>query len=156
MIFYVQSNKPGTIGGNSMSNKKLLYFFATMLIAAQAISLIGMLRMDVGLYPDDTDVFSFPYVSLLGSGGLTLRKLLFAVSAGLDRFYTGFQDLFFDRYEYRVMTSTQITSAMIRYSLRWELSSFGLILYDIILTISYFLPGIVGVVSMCIAPKIKD
>ena len=136
-----------------MSNKKLLYFFATMLIVAQALSLIGMLRMDVGLYPDDTDVFSFPYVSLLGSGGLTLRKLLFAVSAGLDRFSTGFQDLFFDRYEYRVMTSTQITSAMIRYSLRWEL---GLILYDIILTISYFLPGIVGVVSMCIAPKIKD
>ena len=136
-----------------MSNKKLLYFFATMLIVAQALSLIGMLRMDVGLYPDDTDVFSFPYISLLGSGGLTIRKLLFAVSAGFDRFCTGFQDLFFDRYEYRVMTSTQITSAMIRYSLRWEL---GLILYDIILTISYFLPGIVGVVSMCIAPKIKD
>ena len=139
-----------------MLNRRLFFFLGTMLIVAQLLSLIGMLRMDVGLYPDDTDVFSFPYVSLLGSGGLTIRKLLFAVSAGLDRFFTGFQDLFFDRYAYRVMTSTQITSAMIRYSLRWELSGLGLILYDIFLTISYFLPGIAGIVSICIAPKIKD
>ena len=143
-------------GWYSMSQRRSFFILGTILIVVQLLSLIGMLRMDVGLYPDDTDVLSFPYMSLLGSGGLTIRKLLFAVSAGLDRFCTGFQDLFFDRYEYRVMTSTQITSAMIRYSLRWELSSFGLILYDIILTISYFLPGIAGIISICIAPKIKD
>ena len=133
MIFYLQSNKPGTIGGNSMSNKKLLYFLGTALIVSQALSLIGMLRMYVGLYPDDKDVLSFPYMSMLGAGGITIRKLLFAISAGIERFFTGLEDLFYDKYEYRAMTSTQITSAMIRYSLKWELGGIGLFIYDAIL-----------------------
>ena len=139
-----------------MSNKKMAFTFGVMLIVAQLISLIGMLRMDVGLYPDDMDVLYFPYMGMLGYGGITLRKLLYAIPAGLNRFFTGFGDLLFDKSSYRVMSPIQITSAMIRYSLEYELGGLGLIIYDVVLTVSYFAPGISGYMLLKNAPNMIE
>lgn len=127
-----------------MQTKKALAIIGTVLIVIQLLSFVGMSRMYVGLYPDRYDLL---YPTILDSGkSLNAKKLLFAIEAGVDRFKSGFEDLTHSKDEYRVMTATQMTSAMIRESLDCSYGgSTGLTIYDIVLTISYCITGIIGV-----------
>lgn len=136
-------------------NKRVLVLIGIILIIAQAVSFWGMSRMFVGLYPDNYDLL-YPSFST-ESSGLNIKKTLFAVNAGLDRFKSGFADLAYSKDDYRTMTAVQITSAMIRESLNCNSGgSFGLRIYDGMLTISYCLPGILGAILLVVASKSEE
>lgn len=131
------------------SGNHTITIIAILLIIVQIVSFVGMSRMYVGLYPDGDNLI---YSSYSRNSRLNIKMILFAITAGLDRFKSSFTDLFFSKYEYRVMTSEQMTSAMIRDSLGASANkSFGLIVYDTILTVTYCSVGIVGLSLLSIS-----
>ena len=137
-----------------MNNKKMLVFLGVVLIVIQLLSYSGMSKMYVGLYPDFDDLLYPTYVK---DSELNAEKAMFAVSAGFDRFVSGFEDITYGDDEYRVMTATQITSAMVRESLNCRSGgSFGLTIYDTILTISYWCVGIIGAILLFVSTKVKE
>lgn len=126
-----------------MTKKSLLIILGIILILVQIVNWGGMNKMYVGLYPDNDDLL---YPNYTEESDLNIQKVLFAIRAGIDRFSTGFEDYSYGEYDYRVMTSTQIASAMVRESLGCsDGGSFGLFVYDTILTISYSLTGLLGI-----------
>ena len=135
-----------------MKEKKVMLYIGVLLIIIQALSYIGMSRMRVGLYPDAGDL---PYPQIINGSGLNFKKALFAVSAGVDRFNSGFEDLTFAKEDYRVMSATQMASAMNRESMSFS-NGIGLFVYDTILTISYWFTGIAGSVLVFIWHRTKD
>lgn len=135
-----------------MGTKKPLTILGVILIIIQIVSFIGMSNVRVGLYPDNDDLAHPSYN--IDNSGLNLKKALFAIEAGIDRFKSSFEDLTYGEYTYRVMTSTQMASAMVRESLGCsEGGSIGLAIYDTILTISYLIVGLLGI-GIMFAPKI--
>lgn len=137
-----------------MNTKKVLAILGVILIIIQAVSYFGMSRMYVGLYPDALDMIQSPYVP---DSDLNVKKAMFAINAGFDRFMSGFGDLTYPLDEYRVMTAEQITSVMIRESLNCRSGgSSGLAIYDTILTVSYYFTGIVGVALLIGSAKVKE
>lgn len=135
-----------------MKAKKVLLYIGVLLIIIQALSYFGMSRMRVGLFPDAGDL---PYPQIINRSGLNFKMALFAVGAGIDRFNLGFEDLTFAKEDYRVMSATQMASAMIRESLSFS-NGIGLVVYDTILTISYCFPGIAGAALVFISRRTKD
>lgn len=138
-----------------MSKKALLIVLGIVLILVQIVSWAGMSKMYVGLYPDDDDML-YP-TSYVEESNLNITKALFAISAGVDRFKSGFEDLSYGEYDYRVMTSTQMTSAMIRESLGCSNGGgVDLFVYDTILTISFFFTGLLGIGLLIASSKCKE
>ena len=138
-----------------MKLRTFVVIFGVILILVQAIAFIGMNRMYVGLYPDLLDTYSpnFFYTRDVN----IFSDLMFAVNAGYERFMTSFSDLTFDiENEYRLMSPTQIASAYIRDSLKYEPVPNFLFMYDTVLTISYCFTGIIGCILLLITPKIKN
>lgn len=137
-----------------MKTKKLLVILGVILIILQCVSYYGVERMYVGLYPDGFDLLHAQYIK---HSDLNFEKATFAITAGFDRFISGFEDLTYPKDEYRVMTAEQITSAMIRESLGCSSGgSVGLSIYDVILSISFYFTGIIGVVLLIVSTKVKE
>lgn len=135
--------------------KRILAITGIIFIVIQVISFVGMSRMYVGLFPDSDDLLYPSYVNY--DSALNIKKALFAVNAGIDRFQSGFEDLFYEDDDYRIMTATQMTSAMIRESLNCSSAgSFELTIYDTILTISYCFTGILGAILLVVSTKVKE
>ena len=129
------------------SCKKILFILGIILIIIQAVSFIGMSRVYVGLYPDGNDLL-FPG-QYSNDSGLNIKKVIFAVEAGADRFRSSFGDLISGPDKYRPMTATQVASAMVRESLGCSQDgSVGLVVYDTILFISYSAVGIIGAILL--------
>ena len=142
-----------------MKTKTAIILFAIFLILIQLISYIGMQKVYVGLYPEITDMLypNFFY----SSGGPVIRKLFFAVQAGINRFSTSFSDLTFNwETDYYSMNATQMVSAYCRDSLRNYRTDYNtynyLWMYDIILTVSYCIPGLTGLALLKISKKVKN
>ena len=137
-----------------MSKKAPLIVLGIVLILVQIVSWAGMAKMYVGLYPDDDDLLYPTYVE---ESNLNITKALFAVEAGVDRFKSGFEDLSYGEYDYRVMTATQMTSAMVRESLGCSNGGgFDLFVYDTILTVSFFFTGLLGIGLLFVSAKCKE
>lgn len=133
---------------------KIIVALGIILIIAQIVSCVGMSKMYVGLYPDNTDLL-YPSYSH-GDAKLSLGETAFAIQAGIDRFISGFGDLAFSKDTYRNITATQYASAYIRESLGCSGDrSFGLTVYDAVLTISYYFVGILGVTLVVLSTKSK-
>ena len=122
-------------------SKKTVVTIGVVLIILQIASFSGMSKTLVGLYPNYDDLMFG--TNSVEQSELNAKKSLFAISAGIERFFIGLEDVFYEEYEYRALSPKQITSAMIRSSL--GSSGFDLAVYDTILTISYSLAGILGV-----------
>lgn len=130
-----------------MKASRVLIVIGVLLILIQIVSIIGMSNVRVGLYPANDDLL-YPHYSS-GEMKLNDKILTFAIEAGSDRFRSSFGDFAYDKYDYndyRVMTPTQIASAMIRESLNEP----DLIIYDVLLTISFSFVGISGIVFLII------
>lgn len=126
----------------STQTKAILIVLSLVLIVVQVLGFIGMSRVRVGLYPDSES--GLVHISSSKSD-LTIKMVLFAVEAGTDRFASSLEDLTFPDGKYRGLTAEQYASAMIRESLGCsDGGSFGLIVYDTVLTISYCFVGILG------------
>lgn len=135
------------------SGKKTLIIIGVILLILQAVSFVGMSSMYVGLFPDGDDLI---YPTNVRKSDLDTQKAMFAVEAGFDRFLSGFGDLTYGTDKYRVMTPTQITSAMIRESLNCSSGgSSGLTTYDLILATSYNTVGIIGIILLLASAMIK-
>lgn len=129
---------------------RALAILGIILIALQIVSFVGISKVYVGLYPDNDDLL-YPTYHPNGSE-LNIKKVMFATTAGIDRFSTSFEDLLSNPDEYRVMTATQMASAMVRESLGCsDGGSIGLVVYDTILTISYCAVGIAGIITLLIS-----
>lgn len=96
---------------------KIIFIIIGLLLALlQFINFCGVSRMDTGLFPNN-DHLLYPTYSIERTE-LNVKMVFFAFSAGFDRFGSGFEDLTYPEDEYRVNSSTQITSALIRESKR--------------------------------------
>lgn len=136
----------------SLSVHGILSFVGLALVIIQIASFIGMSRAPVGLYPSKDDFFYSYNISRVEETELNGKMLLFAVTAGSDRFKTSFKDYSYDEDEYWSMSSTQMTSAMIRESLGCgKDGSTDLIIYDTVLTASYYFLGVVGIVLLILS-----
>ncbi len=132
------------------NTKIFLIIIGVILILIQIINYCGVSRMHTGLYPDNNDLLYPNY--FIEKSGLNVKKVLFAFQAGFDRFATGFEDLTFPEDEYRIINSTQYTSAFIRESLGCSSGgSIGLNVYDLFLLLSYCSFGIIGFVLLILA-----
>lgn len=131
----------------------ILVVIGIILILVQIINYCGVSRMYTGLFPDNEHLL-YPNYSI-DESGLNVKKVFFAFEAGLDRFASGFEDLTFPEDEWRTISSTQYTSAFVRESLGCsDGGSFGLIVYDFFVLISYCSVGIIGVVLLILARKV--
>ena len=143
-----------------MKLKTFVMILGVVMILIQALAFIGMNRMYVGLYPEMEDVWNSNY--FYSDSVPVEKKLLFAFTAGFERFMTSFSDLTFDiENEYRNTSPTQYMSTHFRYSLRYNdpvipMPFNYLGLYDAILTFSYCIVGITGFALLIISPKIKQ
>ena len=140
-------------------NKKVFDNIGIIFILIQAVAFYGMSGEFTGLYPDMEDIWdhSSSYVSPPDPAEITIVKFLFGLTAGVDRFTTSFVDLLHDKYEYRPMSSEQITSALLRESFGcYDGGSIDLILYDCALTISYSIAGIIGLFFVILSIKMRD
>jgi hypothetical protein len=140
-------------------NKKVCAILGLALILIQAVAFYGMSGEITGLYPDMEDIWDHgsSYVSPPDPGKITIMKFFFGLTAGADRFTASFVDLFHDRYEYRPMSSEQVTSALLRESFGcYDGGSVDLILYDSALTISYSIVGIIGLFFIILSIKMRD
>ena len=138
------------------NNKKPLAIMGLILIIVQLLSIIGLSRSHIDLYLDNNDLWYPNYSSI--EPGLSVPKIVSAVEAGIDRLDTSFEDLLRKSGEYRTMTAAEITTARVRESLNCsDGGSFGLIVYDIVLTFSYCSIGIVGIILVLLSspPAIK-
>ena len=130
----------------------ILVVIGIILILIQIINYCGVSRMYTGLFPDNEHML-YPNYSISESN-LNIKEVFFAFEAGWDRFASGFEDLTFPEDEWRVNTATQIASAYVRESLGCsDGGSFGLIVYDFFVLISYCTVGIIGVVLLILAGK---
>lgn len=140
------------------SGKKALLVLGILLIVIQILSIIGVSRMRVGLYPDGYDLLYPSYSSERLE--LTPKMVSLAIEAGADRFKSSFEDLTYEKDEYRIMSATQMLSAMVRDSLGGNKGgTFGLFIYDVILTVSYCFTGLLGVGLLAVMPiksKLKE
>lgn len=126
-------------------NKNILIVLGIFLIVVQILGFIGMSRMEVGLYPSSDTLLRVPQSS--EQSKLNIKMVFFAIMAGADRFGSSFEDLTFPENEHRISSVDQYASAYLRESLGCSSGgSFGLIVYDTVLTISYYFIGILGVV----------
>ena len=124
------------------TTKAILLILGFALIFIQILGFIGMSKTDVGLYPSK-ESFSTPIFS--SRSDLNIKMVFFAVEAGTDRFASSLEDLTNSEDKYRTSTSEQYASAYIREALGCsDGGSFGLIIYDAVLTISYCFVGILG------------
>lgn len=134
----------------------LIRTIGIILIIVQLLSFIGVLRMDVGIYPDYED-FPHRYPTSVTKSNLTADMFFFAFEAGSDRFGSGFEDLTWSKDEYRVSTAQQMASAHFRESLGCRTGgSAGLIIYDTIITVSYWFCGIIGITLIVISKIINN
>lgn len=135
-------------------SKKVLIIIGIILIILQTVSFVGMSTMYVGLFPKGEDLL---YPTRVNESDFDAQKAMFAIEAGFDRFLSGFEDLTYGTDKYRIMTPTQITSAMIRESLNCSSGgSSGLTTYDLILATSYNFTGIIGIVLLLVSSRIKN
>ena len=135
------------------TTKTILLILGFALIFVQILGFMGMSRVNVGLYPS-AESLSSTYSS--SRSDLNIKKILFAVEAGTDRFASSLEDITFPEDEYRVATAEQYTSAYVRESLGCsDGGSFGLMIYDTVLTISYCFVGILGL-CLLLAGKILE
>lgn len=138
------------------NHKNTLIVIGIILVIVQIVGFIGMSRMYVGLYPTAKMVSSY-YRPSKNNSNLTIAKMFFAIQAGLDRFESSFEDLTFPEDEYRSVTVTQMVSSEIREDLGCSKGgSFGLFIYDTILTIAYCFMGILGVVMFVLAKLVDN
>ena len=135
-----------------MNGKRILIILGVVFIIIQIVAFVGMSKSYVGLYPDSDDcLYGFYYTK---DSGLNFLKVLFAAEAGLDRFKESFEDLSGE--EDYILEATQRASAMCRESLGCsDGGSFGLVIYDAVLTISYCLSGIFGVFFLLVSDKLN-
>ena len=134
------------------ADRIILIVIGILLIIVQLLGFIGMSRMEVGLYPSSETLSRVEQSS--EQSNLNIKMVLFAITAGTDRFVSSFEDLTFPEDEHRVTSAEQYTSAYLRESLGCSSDgSLGLFVYDTVLTISYYLIGIFGVVLLRFAIK---
>lgn len=130
-----------------------LHIIGVILIIVQVISFIG-LSHGYSLYPKYTPYYHTP----VERSELTFGMILVAAQAGFDRFELGISDLIAgdESANYHPGSATQMMSSSIREALgSQEDGSFGLFVYDTILTVFYCVVGIMGFVLMLIGTKIK-
>ena len=128
-----------------------------ILIALQLFSVICVSVADVGLYPDGS---ALDYVDEYKPTELNFQMVLYAATAGVDRLACSIEELFavtddpYAHVENSGLTTSQIASARAREALGCSHGkSVGLVIYDIILTISYCAVGVLGVVLVLIPKK---
>lgn len=137
--------------------KNILLIIGAILVIAQIISFIG-LSHGYSLYPENMDYSISGYKNQIERSDLNIVKIIVAVQAGYDRFWVSFSDLFSgnEYSKYAPGSATQILSADMRESLGCkDGGSFGLVVYDVVLTIFYCFVGISGVVLLIIGTKVK-
>lgn len=129
------------------ADRIILIVIGILLIIVQLLGFIGMSRMEVGLYPSSETLSRVEQSS--EQSNLNIKMVLFAITAGTDRFVSSFDDLTFQKDEHRVTSVEQYASANLRESLGCSSGgSLGLVVYDTVLTISYYFIGILGVVLL--------
>ena len=126
-------------------NKNILIGLGIFLIIVQLIGFIGMSRMEVGLYPSmDTSLHTSTSSE---RAELNVKMVFFAIKAGVDKFASSLEELAFQESEHLILSPNQYASAYIREALGCSSGgSFGLIVYDTVLAISYSSIGIIGAV----------
>ena len=137
--------------------KNILLIIGAILVIAQIISFIG-LSQGHSLYAENNDYSYYGCIHTVERSDLNLLMVIFAVQAGNDRFRVSFSDLFSgsEYSQYAPGSATQFASADIRESLgSKDGGSFGLVVYDVVLTIFYCFIGISGVVLLIIGTKVK-
>ncbi len=133
--------------GNNISFT--LAVIGIVLIAIQIINYFGVARVYTGLFPDNNSLLYPNYA--IEKTNINIREILFAFQVGIDRFASGFVDLFIKDI-WRTNSSIQIASAYVRESLGCsDGGSFGLFIYDFLVVLSYCTVGIIGVVLLVLA-----
>lgn len=121
-----------------MSWKTILAVVGVVLVIVQLVSVVSVVNADIGLFPSNDDYYQTS--SFVEESNLNLKSAWYGVVAGSDRFLSSFKETYDDRVE-----DPQLVSCLIRESLGCSGDgSFGLIVYDIILFISYSFLGLLG------------
>lgn len=143
-----------------MSMRKVFSILALLMFVVQGICYYGMSKSWLGLYPTTLDVGL--YATHVEETPLNAKKALFAFTAGFERLGQSFDDLSNDEdpyssVSYRPATANQMASAIIRESLsRRSGVSFGLFIYDALLTASFLTPAWIGVALYIFSLRSKD
>ena len=134
--------------------KRCFLGFGVALIVIQLISVFGISCADTGIWPGNKTLW--PPIQSRGDSTLNIKEMLFAFVAGFDRFLSGFGDLIYHlRDERRALSAIQYASAYIREALGCSHGgSFGLVIYDFFVLLSYCTAGIVGAILLTIAKRI--
>ena len=139
---------------NKISKEKMFAIIGIILIIIQIIAYYGMSGEFIGLYPDWEDILNYTLLGYIPVESMKINASSFAfgLKAGFERFIDSFSDLAYSKVEYRPMTTTQITSYILRKSFGCDDGgSIDLVLYDSALAVSYFSVGIIGLIFIAIA-----
>lgn len=136
-----------------MKYRAILAVFGIFFIILQILAFIGISRSYDSLYSCKTTLFVYTETK---NTHLTFKQATFAITAGSDRFWSSIQDLQRSEDEYIPPSANHYASMYIREDLGCCAGgSFGLFIYDVILTISFCFSGIIGIALLLCAGLLK-
>lgn len=124
-----------------VSKKNILTILGAVLIIIQLISILSVSCSVVGLYPEHDHLVQDGYLYDYRPTDFRIEMVPIALSAGFEKFVSSFGEIFAVNDDGNLLSDTQHKSAVNRGALY---HGSGLYIYDLILTISYSIVGIVG------------
>lgn len=124
-----------------VSKKNMLTILGAVLIIIQLISILSVSCATAGLYPGHEHLKQDGYFYDYHPTDFRIEMAPIALSAGFERFIYSFGEIFTVNGSGKLLSETQHESAVNRGALY---HGSGLYIYDLILTISYSIVGIVG------------
>lgn len=121
--------------------KNILTILGAVLIIIQLISILSVSCATAGLYPGHEHLKQDGYLYDYHPTDFKIEVAPIALSAGFERFVSSFGEIFAINDDGKLLSETQHKSAVNRGALY---HGSGLYIYDLILTISYSIVGIVG------------
>lgn len=134
--------------------KEFLAVIGILLIVLQIVCFIGLANDYDGLYLcKDHTVALFWGTS---ASDLTLQMAFFAFTYGFESIGSSIQWCFRGAEDFAPLSANQYTSLMIRESLGCcDGGSVGLLIYDVLTTITFLTPAIAGILILILSYKVK-
>ena len=123
------------------AKRSKLTIIGAIMIIIQLISIISVSFSVAGLYPEHDHLVQDGYLYDYHPTDFRIEMAPIALSAGIEKFVSSFGEIFAVNDDGNLLSDTQHKSAVNRGALY---HGSGLYIYDLILTISYSIVGIVG------------
>lgn len=130
-----------------LANRSKLTIIGAIMIIIQLISIISVSFSVAGLYPGHDHLMQDGYLVDYMPADFEPYMIPIAMNAGFEKFISSFGEIFTINGAGKILSPAQHRSAIFREALNygsWLRNHYGLVVYDLIVTITYSIVGLAG------------